>query len=1658
MTTKKVFTFDLQRFVAEISASSNNVSVNSDYAFSGSEASTADTAVDVVAYDSDTAATVQAIPGEAWINGGDNVASAVLDGVGTISSFSSRGSLFVTASGTNLKLANLTGDTLEITPAEGQLHQTINGATVNAAVASNNVVEIFGGKDASDLSKVTLSSAKATLSSIDANQTWLVTNGNSLTYRDVQYSGTGDDVTITANDANGTLNAGLADGSAISLNALANGVTDVVGVNNTVISGAATTSSKITRSGSDLAVRAGTAGNITVNGGFAALADRANATISAVNGAAAITAVTSLSAGGTWSATTDEVTLGNQQWNFSKAGSTLVADNTGAAAATVQFGGTATLGTTSSRKLAAESLSVNKAATWNLTGNSGDETAVFDNNGNVTLEGSNVTASLVSGKASSVVGANGGSLVLAVGGNARVENSNIVAANSLSAGSDWSLASTQATIGSGSTAQEWNFDNKGVVLTADNVNGTTINKVSGLTGNATLNYGEEGAVASLNIGETTWTSIRNDSDNIVVFDSVGSATISAYNLDAEDWIAQVFGSADASLKVVSADDSSAAMASVNGVYVAYEGDSNGLDFVLEARGTNAGISAINDVANDAKLLVYGDSNFSINNGAYTFANSGSGDADLQVTESKLVVNNLVTKDNVSVTGGDVEYTFDEGTSANVTLNGVGVSISSSSDTSNVSITGTASDQIATVSLKAGDTINTSSKDDAFTLYYDSSGVSSSKNYVLAANDLKVSVSGSDFSGSSATLNVSGSTSSTPYVTISGISNSAILSVTSGVYNIGKSAQVTISEATGYITLDSAGNATAEDESAAESRRNRESSITGAIDAAKNSTVTAFQFYYNMDAAAPTAVASSTVAGYDDAADTSPNPASVDGGINIYGNTKFSDKNNLHSITLQSAVSNAINIETIEGSEIWNSVIDVSGSARNTLVAIGTGNQSSAINHTVLGGRLGGIILFDENAVGDNYAQAGSVGTYLENKGGKATLLGGAGQDSILAGAGDYVSGGGGADYFYDDNGSSNAGGYVIRDYSITQGDIIVATKFSDINNYMTASELIDNVEVADSVIAIAGGSAITLGTKNSSVEGFDVVFADAAVQNTYNFAWAADGGGVVDASQFTDKGAVILSSQNGGMADSIIGTGDDDTIFAGGNDTVNPGNGNDEIYLSTIASEETGAVVVLDSKGTGRHDVHGFSFGFDNEDAGNSVLKADASSLTFKIQASTLVAYSGNNTVAFGGTQTVSGNKFDLLIGDADDAEKVSVLKSGANITVTANDDVADRYYAITNDATLTFASSVTDELSINLADKSYTNVSRIAVKNDNTATIVGSSGRNIVEISGAADADAHKSISLGGGDDVIYSGGASTATAGNIIYFGQNNDGDDTVNSFGFYQGVEADPDMDAADVLVLYGWTPGRSSITANANDSLTSIALNSNNTINIAGAVNPDNMIVYSLDNGATKHIAKIGVSAGQTNTFTYSKEVDYYAGNTNRGADTIRVDNSDRSANAEIWLDNSRGVEYEGIGVIDASSAQNTQLSLVGGYGDNTIISAGEGSTASLWGGEHGANSLIGGDSDDLFFFLKGDSNDTISNFDSANDRVRLFDVTLDDLASYDIDDDKISIALKAESGGGSLTIENNENGGIKVDVSNGNGTYTAYTATKAADGSWSWQNS
>lgn len=1078
------------------------------------------------------------------------------------------------------------------------------------------------------------------------------------------------------------------------------------------------------------------------------------------------------------------------------------------------------------------------------------------------------------------------------------------------------------------------------------------------------------------------------------------------------------GAADAELTLTNSAES--INAAVNGANINVTNDSDGVAVVLE----DGGISAINGIASGALVTISGDNSFNIND---KFDVETSGDFEAMIGSSAIITE-VDNGGNINISGGNAVYGVASG---QATLNGERVTLSSSSN----GIFTMTDEDITDIFLNVGDTLSTAS-DKVFTVTYDASEVVDENQYVLAVNDTSITLDGSDFAGD--TLKLDFLENGT--VKIEGLATGTSIKATAGTYKVGNHSAVTVSETSGYINIDANGKPSVSSESVEDEETKRAAEIS-AIESAQN-TVPALDAYTNLNDL-PAAVRNSTVAGYANASTDTPVAESVEGGINIsVDNEKqkeaanLGDTDKLRHVKLTSAVSSDIVIAEPEGDSIYSSVIDVSGSTRNTLIAVGTGNENSYVNHTIIGSSRDGetIIFLGDKLKGKNYVQAGDGGASLYNGGANATLKGGAGADSIYAGGGDYVEGGKGADLFFDSNDMDNSGGYTVGDFSIEDGDVIVATNYSK-DNIVSSSDF----KVKNGAVAISGGNYISLASGENQV-----VFTDAANSKERKLMWANTYGGEIDASNVfsSDTGVIIVADQNGNRGDTITGSVKSDTIFAAGNDVIYGGDGRDKIYLSAAEGNEFGAIVDLTSKTTNTKEINDWSFGFDKSD---NMIFGDPNQFKYHVtQNDNLQVSSDNGSLILIADDNASRDRFDFLIGDSKyNPAKVSVVKDRVNSTFESNDELADIYIAAGEHSTITFGEDVTEKFTFSNEEGADYNFNYVALYNNSNATMNGTSANEEVSLGGGAANHATKTVSLGGGNDTVYSGGVDTAVTGNIIQFGTN-DGEDVIYNFGYYQGKKADVQQKGADVVEISGWdyAGGTSSIKVTENNIALSVA--SGNVLNIEGEVDADNMAILNLD--GEEQIAKFGLSNNKHgNEFTYNKEVDAYYGDVTNNNDKLTVEDS--TSSAEIYLDGSNGVQYYGINEVDASAAKRKVI-LFGNDSDNVLTSGG--ANATLWGGDSASNDeLIGSSARDTFLFGANGGNDTVSNFENGMDKVKLLDTSLTEIVGAFEGDNAISITL---TDGSKLTVESEGSmDGATFQFSEG-----TYKAQKQDDGSINWK--
>ena len=477
--------------------------------------------------------------------------------------------------------------------------------------------------------------------------------------------------------------------------------------------------------------------------------------------------------------------------------------------------------------------------------------------------------------------------------------------------------------------------------------------------------------------------------------------------------------------------------------------------------------------------------------------------------------------------------------------------------------------------------------------------------------------------------------------------------------------------------------------------------------------------------------------------------------------------------------------------------------------------------------------------------------------------------------------------------------------------------------------------------------------------------------------WAKETSSKLDA-YLDDKPHIMIGSNNGDVADTIIGGKQSDTIYAGSNDIVNGGAGNDSIDLMGATS----AYVRLSS---GNDNVKGFLGGFsDDSDVvllADSTLPADfkaaPSGSDFKIskKSSSLLLQDIANA-DLGGNGNMKG--FLLQLSGKEPMKYAGVDKESTGTML--DDEIADYYQG--NNSSLD-ASALTDDIIMDLGNTGkYANDTDSIYKDITYKGIIAVKGSDHGDNKLIGAADTKNTLMGGTGSGIqnsLYGGGASNdllvgGDGAEDFFFYYESDGKDTI------QGYNADQ-----DVIVTGTAAPEKGTRDA---DGTVKITWSEYNVLTLLDmGTDPNATIYYSTDKGVSTTGLRVGLKDEQ-NTFTYAEDVSAYYGGTK--GDTLTLSGTE---DAKVWLDGSHSVRYDGITALDASGASGN-LELAGSAAEDTII-GGSGNN-SLWGGAGDANDVLtGGSGYNEFFFNKGEGHDIITASNNG-DKVMLYDTKAEDL--------------------------------------------------------------
>ena len=320
---------------------------------------------------------------------------------------------------------------------------------------------------------------------------------------------------------------------------------------------------------------------------------------------------------------------------------------------------------------------------------------------------------------------------------------------------------------------------------------------------------------------------------------------------------------------------------------------------------------------------------------------------------------------------------------------------------------------------------------------------------------------------------------------------------------------------------------------------------------------------------------------------------------------------------------------------------------------------------------------------------------------------------------------------------------------------------------------------------------------------------------------------------------------------------------------------------------------------------------------------------------------------------------------------------------------------------------------------------------------VIGGSGNNTL----VGAKNVRNTLEGGVGTSSIWGGGASadlmvsgtgSATDHYTTFFYGAGDGDDTIEGFRTTDASEAHFKRDILDIH-----SGDVTSVRKKGIDIVLTMAGRGDRlTIRNAASGLFDQLIEVNVM--GRKTAAKI---TGADEVITYDPHAQYYFANIPAGA-TIR----NFGDNTRIYLDGRTGDYYRGITNIDVD--RGNRLELAGDAANNHITYSGRG-TASLYG-SFGDDTLTGSkDGMNRFFFGKSDGNDIITR-STADDKVMLYDVALEDVVSAEAKNGTMRIALKS---GAHLAIQHFDANAVH-DFKLATGDTWVYNHNATGGGFWS----
>lgn len=465
-------------------------------------------------------------------------------------------------------------------------------------------------------------------------------------------------------------------------------------------------------------------------------------------------------------------------------------------------------------------------------------------------------------------------------------------------------------------------------------------------------------------------------------------------------------------------------------------------------------------------------------------------------------------------------------------------------------------------------------------------------------------------------------------------------------------------------------------------------------------------------------------------------------------------------------------------------------------------------------------------------------------------------------------------------------------------------------------------------------------------------------------------GGTLNASDI-EEDVVLVGNMNGDhKAGSNLLSGDyDDTIFAGGNDTVDAGKGENQIKLTNDANRDAATVIA----GAGRDTITGFQTGF-NGDVLNIDKVTDKATFTFD-GTNFAIADETTKTSVLAESLTANEEYVDLLLSNDGDISKAAVAVEGGMIKV--GDEPANFYVA--NNGGIDFSAYAGDvQIDIDedwvenkVGDQGVTIVGGVS-------SLIGGSGNTLFK-----GGEYNEVLVAGAGESSLYGAGGKNTLIGGVddkygstefFVQGINKGAQNVIRGFEFIENGGAN--TATFDNLNL-GMSDNNDVIDIKVNGNNVELAVRGNESeatekVTIEGAAGKEFLVDRGTDSETVAQIAATEVTVN-------NDYVDYYQATDDSNGATVKVGNV---VATEVWLggapdDHDHKVadfKYSKFTVVDARGSNATAL-MAGNDLANTIY--GGAGNASMWGGEGSANDLmVGGTGKNEFYYEVGNGNDTI----------------------------------------------------------------------------------